>query len=159
MARFLGSFLLLGVLIFGIWPYYTVFSLDTALGGSDAKAIAPFVDLPAIQEHYKERLGNAVGGFLPSGNSESDRAIGWLAENLSKLGDTALDQTITLDWVRNSLRDANSEAGGSFISGINFAFFESWNQFVIRLGKLGEHPTHVVMTLEGTDWKITDVVR
>jgi hypothetical protein len=163
MARLLGSLLLLAVLAYGIYPYYTVYRIDVALTKPEAKVLLPYLDLPAIRAGYKGRFGGAVDGFVPRGDSEADRALGWLAKNLQQLGDTALDQVITLDWVRDQLQDAAArgtvQRPANFISGIDFAFFESWNRFVIRLGELGQDTTHVVLTLEGTEWKVTDVIR
>ena len=47
MARTLGYLLLLAVIGYGLWPYYTIFRLDSALLVTDPQAIAPYVDLPA----------------------------------------------------------------------------------------------------------------
>lgn len=161
MARIIGYLLAFAVIGYGIWPYYTIFRLDTALADPSPKAIAPYVDLPAIQAAYKARLDSAVGGFKPRGDSDGERVVAWLAENLQRLGDSALDQAITLEWVRSTLRDAaaraTEERPAYFMAGIDFAFFESWNRFVIRLGALG-NDTHVVMTLEDRAWHITDIV-
>ena len=162
MARILTSLVLLAILLFGLWPYYTIFRIDNALAQPNAAALAPYVDLPAVQSAYKQRLGHTVEGFVPRGDSDGERVIGWLAENLTRLGDTALDQALTLDWLRGMLQGAAEQATNkrpaNFIAGIDFAFFESWNRFVIRLGELGAG-TAVVLTLQGTDWRITDVVR
>ena len=161
MKRILVYLLLFAAIAYGIWPYYTIFRLDTALAASDPKTLAPYVDLEAIQRHYKERLGDAVNAFVPRTDSDSERVVAWLAQNLQKLGDSALDQAITYEWVRNSLRDAAARATDKrpayFMAGIDFAFFESWNRFVIRLGKLGAE-THVVMSLQDQRWRVTDVV-
>jgi hypothetical protein len=162
MTRLLGSLLLLAVLAYGIYPYYTVYRIDVALSKPEANALLPYLDLPAIRAGYKQRLGGAVDSVVPKGDSEADRALGWLADNLQRLGDTALDQVITLDWVRKQMQDAAARGAvqrPNFISGIDFAFFESWDRFVIRLGRLGEDETYVVLTLEGTEWKVTDVIR
>jgi len=163
MARTLGYLLLVAVVGYGLWPYYTIFRLDSALAVSDPQAIAPYVDLPAIQQHYKQRLENNVNGLLPQGgNGDTERVIAWLAENLTRLGDGALSQAITVEWVRNALRDAAVRGTASrpayFTAAIDFAFFESWNRFVIRLGQLGGE-THVVLGLDGSHWRVTDVVR
>ncbi len=162
MARTLGYLLLLAVIGYGLWPYYTIFRLDSALLVTDSKAIAPYVDLPAIQQHYKQRLEGNVNGLVPQGNGDTERVIAWLAENLTRLGDGALSQAITVEWVRNALRDAAARGTESrpayFTAAIDFAFFESWNRFVIRLGKLGGE-THVVLGLNGPHWRVTDIVR
>ena len=162
MKRILIYLILFAVLGYGLWPYYTIFRLDNALAERDPTAIAPYVDLAAIRANYKERLGGTMNAFVPRDNSDGERVVGWLADNLRKLGDSALDQAITLEWVRNMLVDAASRASGDgtsrFMAGIDFAFFESWDRFVIRLGKLG-NATHVVLRLEGAEWRVTDVVR
>lgn len=163
MARLLGSLLLLAVLAYGIYPYYVVYRIDVALAKPEAKALLPYLDLPAIRAGHKERFSGTVDSFAPKASSEADRALGWLADNLQQLGDTALDQVITLDWVRKQMQDAAArgtlQRPANLISGIDFAFFESWNRFVIRLGKLGQNDTFLVLTLEGTEWKVTDIIR
>ena len=160
MARILGYLLAFAVIGYGIWPYYTIFRLDNALADTDPKALAPYTDLPAVKAAYRARLGETVGGFAPKGDSDGERVIAWLAGNLQRLGDSALDQAITYEWVRNALRDAAARATDKrpayFMAGIDFAFFEAWDRFVIRLGQLGEE-THVVLRLEGTQWRITDI--
>ncbi len=165
MVRILVLLLLLAVVGYGIWPYASVFRINSALEDQDAQALAPLVDLAAIQAHYKTRIGDSVSGILPqpssSTQSEADKVIGWLRNNLEQLGDAALDQAVTLDWVRNILleasRRANGPGGGGFIQAVDFAFFESWNRFVIRLGELGQDPTFVILSFEAGAWRITDI--
>lgn len=194
MARFLGLLLLLAVVLCGIWPYYSILRINSALAEPDAQALAPIVDLAAIQSHYNARISSSVDGLLPqeSGNQHSgqsdrqgdsatdsrtqtglqldaDQVMGWLTDNLKQLGDAALDQAITLEWVRSTLLAASRHAGGqsapqtsaqsgtSFIGAVDFAFFESWDRFVIRLGQLGQNPTFVILTLDGTQWRVTDI--
>ncbi len=163
MARFLGLLLLLAVVAYGLWPYYSLFRLNHALQASDAEALAPLVDLAAIQSHYKSRIGDSAGSFLPPRQeqpSDADQVIRWLADNLKQLGVAALDQAITLDWVRARLlaagQRADAERGGVF-GAIDFAFFESWDRFVVRFGELGRNPTFVILSLEGGAWRITDI--
>ncbi len=192
MARFLGLLLLLAIVLYGIWPYYSILRINSALADAEAQALAPLVDLAAIQSHYKARIGSSVDGLLPndsryqtSGQSDrqgasdsqvqtglqldADKVIGWLSDHLKQLGDAALDQAITLDWVRSTLLAASrradgqpapeggAQAGTSFIGAVDFAFFESWDRFVIRLGRLGQSPTFVILTLDGTQWRISDI--
>jgi len=161
MARILGLMILLAAVVYGIWPYYSVLRLSMALEKTDPVALAPLVDLPAIQSHYKARIGSHVSGFVPNGDSESDKVIGWLANNLKQLGDAALDQAITLDWVRANLdgaaRRASGQGGSTLLTATDFAFFESWDRFVIRVGKLGDAPTFVILKLEDGEWRVTDI--
>ncbi len=161
MARLLGLLILLAVVAYGIWPYYSVFRLGTALEQPEPDALAPLVDLPAIQAHYKERIAGPVSGLMPTGDSDSDKVIGWLAANLQKLGDAALDQAITLGWVRERLisavKRANDHGSNTLLTAVDFAFFESWDRFVIRIGRLGEAPTFVVLRLQDGKWRATDI--
>jgi hypothetical protein len=161
MARLLGLLILLAVVAYGIWPYYSVFRLGAALEQPEPDALAPLVDLPAIQSHYKERIGSRVGGLVPQGDSDSDKVIGWLAANLQQLGDAALDQAITLKWVRDRLvgavQRANDHGSNTLLTAVDFAFFESWDRFVIRIGRLGEAPTFIVLSLQDGTWRATDI--
>lgn len=166
MLKIARNLLIFAVLLYGLWPYATVFRINGALANPDAqasvRALAPLVDLPAIQARYKHRLGATVDAWLPSGG-DSDEIIRWLAKNLQDLGDSALDQAITLEWVRDSLREAmlrtTPQQPDSFLAAVDFAFFESGNRFVIRLGKLGANPSHLVLRRQGYRWRLTDIAR
>jgi hypothetical protein len=162
MGRILVYLLLLAALGYGIWPYYTLFRIDEAVRQSEAKALAPYVDLGAVQASYQRRLAAAVPAFEPRSGSSADKVVIWLRQNLSRLGEAALEQGITVDWVRDALREAAERTTESrpalFIDAIDFAFFESWNRFVVRVGPIGSE-THVVLGLEGKRWRIVDLVR
>jgi hypothetical protein len=159
--RFFGYLVLLALIAFGVWPYYYVFKLDDALSKEDTAQLAPLVDLPAIRANYKSRVAAAVGQILPP--ADPGTALAWIRENLPRLGDSALEQQVTLQWVRDTLREATSRATGqtppSLISGIDFAFFESYNRFLIRIGDLARAPTHVRLSLEGYEWRVTDIIQ
>lgn len=162
MGRLLGYLLLLAALGYGLWPFYTVFRLDDAVRAAEPEALAPYVDLGAIQASYGQRLRRAVPTFEPVSGPGADQIVIWLKTNLPRLGEAALEQGINLEWVRNSLREAAERTTDSrpalFIDAIDFAFFESWNRFVIRVGPLDSN-THVVLGLVGKEWRIVDLVR
>ena len=156
MTRFILFIALFVVVLYGSWPYYTIYRLDGVLGAEDVQAIAPFVDLPTIRAGYREQAGAALKDMMPdsSRGGESEPLVEWLAESLRPLGEAALERTVTLDWVRYVLRDAAQRATDKrpayFIAGIDHAFFQSWNRFGIRLGS-----TEVVMQLQGLNWRVT----
>ncbi len=158
--RFLGYLFLFALIAFGIWPYYYVFKLDDALGQESTTDLAALTDLPAIRANYKARLDAGADTVLPAADPNS--VMGWIRQNLDRLGDSALDQAITVPWVRDTLREATTRATGQtppyLLAGIDFAFFESYNRFLIRIGDLGRGATHVRLSLEGTEWKITDII-
>jgi hypothetical protein len=41
---------------------------------------------------------------------------------------------------------------------VDFAFFESWNRFVVRIGPLGAD-AHLVLGLDWPQWRVVDLVR
>jgi len=158
--RFLGYLLLFALIAFGIWPYYYVFKLDDALGQEGTAELAALTDLQAIRANYKSRLEAGADALLPPADPNS--VMGWIRQNVDRLGDSALDQAITVPWVRDTLRVATTRATGHtppyLLAAIDFAFIESYNRFLIRIGDLGRGATHVRLSLEGSEWKITDVI-
>ena len=159
--RFIGYLLLFALIAFGIWPYYSLFRLDDALGKPEVAAIQEMVDLPAIQANYKKRLERGLD-LAPKSLQPGD-LMGWLQQNVQKLGDSALTQVITLEWVRDTLRDAAAEATNRkppyLLAGVSFAFFESYDTFLVRIGELGHGATHMRMRLEGQTWRVSDIIR
>jgi hypothetical protein len=158
--RFIGYLLLLALITYGLWPYYSLYRLDGAIVRPDTAELATLVDLPAIRANYKRRLAAGVSGMLPAEDPQS--VTGWIRQNVERLGDSALEQTITLDWVRETVRDAVTQVTGQsppyLIGAVDFAFFESHDRFLIRLGRLGENATHLRVSRIGTQWKITDII-
>jgi hypothetical protein len=159
--RILGYLVLLALIAFLAWPYYQIFRLDDALGKNDMAALAELVDIPAIRRNYKERLQDGLG--LGPASQDAGSALAWLQQNLQRLGDAALEQTITLEWVRDTLKEAAARATDKrppyFMAAVTFAFFESYDSFIIRLGELGRNATHVRMRLEDKSWRVTDIIR
>jgi hypothetical protein len=159
--RILGYLVLLALAAFLAWPYYEVFRLDDALGKDDVRTLEKLVDIPAIRRNYKQRLEGGLG--LQPVPQEPGSALAWLQQNLQRLGDAALEQTITLEWVRDTLKEAAARATDKrppyFLAAVTFAFFESYDSFIIRLGELGRNATHVRMRLEDKSWRVTDIIR
>ncbi|EGV31149.1 hypothetical protein ThidrDRAFT_2254 [Thiorhodococcus drewsii AZ1] len=157
IITFLVAFLLI---VYGAWPYYSIFRLDRALSEPDPAAIAPFVDLPAIRQSLKQRLAEGVRSDLPQGTDSSNPFVDLLAQGLSQIGDRLLEQGLDLTAVRNLLQATATQATDRrpayFIAGIHWAFFSAWNRFEIRLGE-GDNATRILMQLEGVSWRITDI--
>lgn len=158
--RFMGYLLLLALIGYGLWPYYSLYRLDGAINQPDTRQLDQMLDLPAIRANYKRRLAAGVGGMLPTDDPES--VMGWIRQNLERLGDSALEQAITPGWARETLRNAVARTSGQgshyLLAAVDFAFFESHDRFLIRIGELGLHPTHVRLSRIGTTWKITDIL-
>jgi len=157
--RLLRYLILFALVAFIVWPYYHVFRIDYALGRDDMQSLEQLLDIPAIRRNYKERLEGGLGFPQPQG---ANNFLARLQENLWRLGDTALEQTITLPWARDTLKEAAAQATDQqspyFMAAITFAFFESYDRFLIRLGELGKNATHVRMTLQDYTWQVTDII-
>ncbi len=158
--RFLGYLVLFALIGYGLWPYYSLYRLDAAINQQETVQLATLVDLPAIRANYKRRVAGGVEGMFPSEDPNS--ALSWIRQNLERLGDAALDQAITLTWVQNLLREAVTRTTGQsppyLLAGVDFAFFESYDRFLIRIGELGRGATHVRLSLVGKEWKVTDII-
>ncbi|MCG6862099.1 MAG: DUF2939 domain-containing protein [Chromatiaceae bacterium] len=159
--RLLGYLVFFALIAFVAWPYYHVYRLDDALGKDDMQELEQLVDVPAIRRNYKERLEGGLG--IQPGPQDPGSALVWLQQNLRRLGDSALEQAITLKWARDTLKESAARATDRqppyFMAGITFAFFESYDSFIIRLGELGRNATHVRMRLRDKTWRVTDIIR
>jgi hypothetical protein len=160
MARLIALLFAFFAVLYGVWPYYGLYRLDQALSAEDAAAIAPFVDIPAIQADYKARLGAGVDRVLPEDQRGSAPLLDWLAQGLERIGGQAVDQIISLEMVRDLLRQAAQRATDKrpayFLASVERAFFSSWNRFDVRLGP-PETGTQVIMRLERLSWRITAI--
>jgi len=158
--KFVYSLLFAALLAFAAWPYYHVFRIDDALGKDDLDALGQLVDLEAIRREITRRLD--AGLQATTGEPAQGSVLGWLQQNLRQAGENAVEQSITIEWVRDRLKGAVSRASDKpkpyFIGATTFAFFESYDSFIIRLGELGKNASHVRMKLEGDyRWRITGI--
>jgi len=158
--KFIYSLLFLALLAFVAWPYYHVYRIDDALGKDDLEALAELVDLQAIQQEMTQRLD--AGLEATTGQPPSGSVMGWQQQNLRQAGEEAVEETITIEWVRDRLRAAVVRASDKpkpyFIRATTFAFFESYDSFIIRLGELGKNASHIRMKLEDDRfWRITGI--
>jgi hypothetical protein len=158
--KLLFSLILVALLAYVAWPYYEVYRIDDALGKNDLTALSELADLEAIRGNYKHRLTKSMTRM--TGPADTDSPMGWLQHNLTRLGDSALEQAITVEWLRDTLKQAAIRASTQqtpyFIGSISFAFFESLDSFLIRLGRIDESPTYVRLQLRDKAWRITDIV-
>jgi len=163
MLALVRYLLLFALLAFGLWPYYHVFQLDAALSDDDPSALDELIDVQAIRENYKQRLSAGFGGVLEPELSDAPGPMGRLSEGMARLGDAAIEQYLTPARIQEALREATRQATEQsppfLISAVTHAFFESYDRFVIRLGELGRQPTHIRMRLQGTRWRVTDIIR
>lgn len=155
------ALLLAALLAFVAWPYYRMFQLDDALGTDNLPALAELVDLDALRQHTQQRFNAGVKGL--SAGAPQSQALDWIRGQIERLGETALQQVVNLEWVMDTLRQAATRHSKRptpyFLSAVNFAFFESPDSFLIRLGAIDDQPTYVRMSLKDYRWRVTDIIQ
>lgn len=153
------SLLLAALLAFVAWPYYRIYQIDDALGYDDPELLAPLVDLEAVRAGTLGQLDSSMQAA--TGRPEEGSVLGWVQDSLRDLGSDAVDQMIDLAWVQAALqraaRQAIDEPPYYFMRGIDYAFFDGYDSFLIRLGEIGRNPTHVRLQLRAGNWRITGI--
>lgn len=149
--------LLLLFLAYIAWPYVTILRLDRALTNNDPVTLEHLVNLDAVQQEFKNRMHQGLQGAV---GQESNPMLEFLRGGISQLGGSAIEQLVTVDWVRERLlskSDRGTASAPSLLDPISFAFFESFDRFLIRIGQLGENPVHARMRLQDWEWRIVAV--
>jgi len=144
---------LLAALAYLAWPYVALWDLSLAVADPDPQALAARVDLAAVRDEIRHKLNKDATSAI---GKLSDPFIRWLEQGIRRLGTNALDELVTLDWVRERLSGA-SAAGQGLLSQMSYAFFDSVRGFKVRLGPPGQAQVHLRMTLQGLRWRITAV--
>jgi len=159
--KFVITVLLAIVVAFISWPYYHLYKLDNALGSDNLHTLAPLVDLDQVREHLQARMDHSIKR-LSGGKQPDDSLLGSLQKKASELVGMAVDETVSLEQVRDGLRDAAREHTDKqppyLIAAVDFAFFESLDRFQARLGSIDQDPVYILFSLQGGRWMVTDIV-
>jgi hypothetical protein len=146
--------LLLGlalVILYGLWPYTTLWSLHRALVQGDAATLERLVDLDAIRDELARRLNKERASAI---DGLSDDFIGWLESGVRQHGVQALERGVTLDWVRAQLT-ASTLPGEGFASLLADGFFESPRDFRARIGPRNAEPVILRLHLDRRGWRVS----
>lgn len=136
-----------------VWPYLQLLRLQCAAMQNNQPVLASLVDLTAVRESIKRRLNKD----LPESNSKpSDVFINWIQDGIHRIGNQAIDQLVTLDWVQQQL--ASKTAPGILpcsFNNIGYAFFTKPNNFLVRIGKRENNPVYLRFKLTINGWRVT----
>lgn len=158
--KYVIGFFLAAAITYGAWPYHSLYRIDHVLGLDGPELLDPFVDIDALRENYRNRIGARLERLLPGEAVAPVRD--WLEEPLEKFGKEAVAQAVTLEWARARLREATRMHSDRpvpyFLSAIDYAFFESWNLFLVRLGEIGKGEIFVRLRLQDGTWRIIDII-
>ena len=153
------SLLFAALLAFLAWPYYRIYQIDDVLGHADPQELAPLVDLAAVRAGVAQQLDARMQST--TGQAAQGTLLDWVQENLRKLGSDAAERMIDLAWVSETLQSASRQAIAEppyyLIKAIDYAFFDGFDSFLIRLGPIEQNPTHVRMQLRQGNWRITGI--
>ncbi len=148
--------LLLFLLAYLAWPYVTIFRLDRALTNNDLATLQRLIDLSAVQQEWKNRMDQGLQGTVGGANP----MLEFFRGGIRQLGGSAIEQLVTMEWVRAQLlsrSDPRPEADPSLLDPLSFAFFESYDRFLIRIGPLGQNPLHARLRLRDWEWRVVAV--
>jgi hypothetical protein len=151
----LASLIFLFILAFLIWPYTAVYRLDQALAHHHRQTLAEMVDIESVREQIKRRLNKNLESSI---GDVSNSFVDWVQDGIRKLGADAIDQMVDTNWVAAQLRSHNPNPNeGGFFNQLSYAFFDSPDRLLLRVGDLNDHPVHAHLKLQGTSWRITAV--
>ena len=141
------------LLVYLTWPYVMLWRLDRALILDDQASLAQLVDLDAVRGAIRRQLNKeARGQAVPM----SDNFITWLEEGIRRAGTAALEQEVTLQWVRTQML-AHSPPGAGLGPALTRAFFDDPLHFSLHLGDDSQVPVRVRLRLTGTGWRLTEL--
>jgi hypothetical protein len=159
--KFLITILLAVLVAYVSWPYYHLYRLDNALGSDDIHKLAPLINLAEVREHLQQRVARNIDQFS-GGKQPDDSLIGTLQQKAKELVGRAVDESISLEQVRDMLRDSareHSEAQPPYLlAAVDFAFFESPDTFQVRLGAIDRDPAYIIFTLQSGRWMVSNII-
>jgi len=159
--KFVITVLLAVMVAFASLPYYQLYQLDKALGVDDIHELAVLVDLDQLRDHLQQRMDRSIRQ-LSGGKQPEDSLLGALQQKASEIVGMAVDQAITLEQVRDMLRDAAREHTDKhppyLMASVDFAFFESIDTFQVRLGAIDRDPAYIIFKLQAGRWLVTNII-
>ena len=147
--------LLLPLSLYMAYPYYTLYQINRAVADRDLAELSTMVDLFSIRHVIKRRMNKEAGEII---GEPSNNFITWLQDGISQMGSGAVDGLVNMEWVRQQLLVAKApHPEVSFLSEISSAFFDAPDSFLVRIGQIGEEPTHFHLTFHNWKWRLTAI--
>ena len=155
LFRAFFSLLILGVLAYAAYPYVSLWRLDRALVQNDAATEAALIDLAAIQAQVTASVKRETERVIGRGDDDVSR---FFREGAGALANRAVTRLVDRNWVRTRLRrdgkPGEQRPFPSLLQHVDYAFFERWDRFNVRLGALGDDPVHVQWRFEDGVWRV-----
>ncbi len=161
--RIFRTLLFLLAFVYLASPYASLYWLSHTLAGNDPQALTQCVDMPAVQRVYQTSLNHVAGQYAAPLAQHLQQSGAWpplgaLALNgVEALGKTMAEQTISPQWVAQTLQPQRNGLRQDLFTAFTFAFFETPTRFLVRVGRLGENPVHFYLTLQDWRWRVTAI--
>lgn len=138
------------LLLYGLSPFVTLWSLNRALIRDDQAALATLVDLDAIRDEIGRRLNKDRDSAI---DALSDPFIHWLEAGIRQHGARALDTLVTFDWVRAQMRPQLT-VGQDLRAMLSRGFFVGPRDFRLHLGLPDAPPVMARLHLGASGWRL-----
>jgi hypothetical protein len=144
--------LLIMTLLYGLWPYSTLWRLEHAVARDDRVTLAGLVDLDAVRDEIARRLNKDQVSLI---EAVSDSFIDWLESGIRQHGVEALQVLVTLDWISEQFARIPTHGLG-LLTSISEIFFEAPNDVRIRIERAPlAPPLSLRLQLDGLAWRVT----
>lgn len=147
-----SAVLLTLLLLYGAWPYVTLWNLHLAVMHDDQAALGRLVDLDAVRAQIARRLNKEHESRI---EELSDAFIIWLESGIRQHGTDVLQSLVTLDWVQDQLVAAYSGLG--LMSALSYGFFDSPAGFLVRMERGDGTLVTLRLELRGMTWRVATV--
>lgn len=155
--KYLAILLLFTALaVFG-WPYLYLWRLDGAVAAQDIGALSRLVDLPALRSQVKENFQREVDDTV---GHQGGRVTRWLKQGLQVASDKVIDASMDMQWVMDTLRTRPGDPPtprASLLDDVSYAFWESTDSFLVRLGALDAEPMHIRLERQDDLWRVVAI--
>ncbi|MGB0712488.1 MAG: DUF2939 domain-containing protein [Gammaproteobacteria bacterium] len=158
LSRVLVPLAVLATVIFAAYPYVNVYRLDLALTTGDDKALAELVDLSSVRAEVKSRVKKETDRVIGKGDNDITR---FFRESASTLTGSTVNAIVDMNWVKTHLRrdgkPGDQKPYPSIFDNLDYAFFDNWNRFLVRLGALNDDPVHLHWAFKDWKWRVVAV--
>ena len=167
MMRFIRYFLYLLIIAAIAWPFTAIYRLGNALASNDIQMMDKLIDIEKVRERYKvivDQQASNIKGLksLAPQNTELSTLTQFVGDSLQGINNLAVGQVVTIGWIREQMRPETANDDNhypSLLFNTSFAFYESPNRFLVRMGELGESPLHYYLQLDTElwEWRVTAI--
>lgn len=140
-------------LLYGLWPYSTLWSLERAVVQEDFATIAALVNLDAVRDELARRLDKRQTSRI---ETVSDVFIAWLESGLRQHGVAVLERRVTLQWVSDQFKQIPTLHRPGLWRSLSEVFFEAPDAVRLRIERTPTAPPlYVRLQLDGLTWRVT----